>query len=161
MARYDLTEHQRIESEMVMHRIQPHRLSEWLIAACGVWCIAIGLYFIFLRPTFLPEDLRYMGIGLAELRAKVPGLPIWLENVFTVMGGFMAGTGALMVYVGWVVMPRRLPGVALLLASSGSFTLGLMSAVNFSIHSDFRWVLVAPPAIWAVAVVVYIVERRE
>lgn len=142
-------------------RIRSHRLSKWLIASCGVWCIAIGLYFVFLRPAFLPEDLHYMGIGLAELQDKVPGLNGWLDNVFTVMGGFMAGGGALIAYVGWVVLPLRLPGIALLLAISGSLTLGLMSAVNFSIHSDFRWVLVAPPAIWAVAVVVYFMERRE
>ena len=58
-------------------------------------------------------------------------------------------------------MPRRLPDIAVLLAISGSLTLGLMSAVNFSIHSDFRWVLVVPPAIWAVAIVAHIVERRE
>jgi hypothetical protein len=145
----------------VVQRIRSHRLSEWLIASCGVWCIAIGLYFIFLRPAFLPEDLRYMGIGLAELQAKVPGLNSWLDNVFTVMGGFMAGGGALIAYLGWVVLPLRLPGIALLLAISGSVSLGLMSAVNFSIQSDFRWVLVAPTAIWVVAIVVYIVERRK
>jgi hypothetical protein len=30
--------------------------AEWLIAACGVWQIGLGLYFIFVRPALLPED---------------------------------------------------------------------------------------------------------
>jgi hypothetical protein len=145
----------------MMRPIRSHRLSEWLIASCGIWYIAIGIYFLFLRPTFLPEDLRYLDNSLVELRAKVPGLESWLDHVFTVAGGFMAASGTLIVYVGWVVMPLRLRGIAPLLAIAGSLSLGLMSAVNFALQSDFRWILVAPPAIWAAALLVYIAERRE
>jgi len=129
---------------------------EWLIACCGVWQIGLGSYFIFLRPALLPEDLRYMGADLHALQAAVPRLAEWLEKVFTVMGGFMAGTGALVAYFGWAVMPARLRGTAWVLVMAGALTLGLMSAVNFALHSDFRWLLALPPAVWAAAVVLHI-----
>jgi hypothetical protein len=32
-------------------------------------------------------------------------------------------------------------------------TVALMSAVNFVLHSDFRWVLLVPPLAWAIALV--------
>jgi hypothetical protein len=105
---------------------------EWLIVSCGVWHIGLGLYFIFLRPALLPEDLRYMGANLYTLQAAVPRLTEWLGKVFTVVGGFMTGGGALIVYVGWTVMPARLRGTAWVLATAGALTLGLMSAVNFA-----------------------------
>lgn len=90
-------------------------LSEWTIAACGLWHIGLGLYFIFLRPPLLPEDLRY--------------------------------------YLG---VDPRLCGTALVLAVTGAVTLGLMSAVNFALHSDFRWLLVLPPIVWAAAVTMHL-----
>jgi hypothetical protein len=133
---------------------------EWLIASCGVWHIGLGLYFIFLRPALLPEDVRYMGAGLHALQAEVPRLTEWLEKVFTVMGGFMAGAGALVAYFGLTVMPARLRGTAWVLAITGALTLGLMSAVNFALHSDFRWLLALPPAVWAAAVVLHIKAIR-
>lgn len=43
---------------------------EWLIAACGVWHIGLGLYFIFLRPALLPEDLRYIGVNPGQPTAS-------------------------------------------------------------------------------------------
>lgn len=70
-------------------------LSSWLIAACGVWLVGLGLYFIAVRPALLPEDTRSMGATIAQSQAAVPGLEGWLKKVFTVMGGFMAGAGVL------------------------------------------------------------------
>jgi len=31
-----------------------------------------------------------------------------------------------------------------------------MSAMNFALHSDFRWVLLLPPLLWAAAVIAYV-----
>jgi hypothetical protein len=93
-----------------------------------------------------------MGADLQALQVAAPRLSAWLDNVFTVMGGFMAGAGVLIAYFGWVVMPLRLRGTMIVLMSTGALTLGLMSAVNFVLHSDFRWLLVLPPIGWAVAV---------
>ncbi len=30
------------------------RVSAWMLTACGVWLVGLGLYFILLRPPLLP-----------------------------------------------------------------------------------------------------------
>ena len=135
--------------------------AEWLIAVCGVWHIGLGLYFIFVRPALLPEDVRYMGASLQALQAVAPHLGDWLGKVFTVMGGFMAGAGVLIAYFGWTVMPSRPRGATLVLAAVGALTLVLMSTVNFALHSDFRWLLALPPLAWAAALVRYELQWRK
>ena len=55
--------------------------------------------FHFLRPPLLPEDPRFMGTTLAQIRMPVPGLESWLQKMFTVMGGFMASASVLTVFV--------------------------------------------------------------
>jgi hypothetical protein len=135
--------------------------AEWLIATCGVWHIGLGLYFVFLRPALLPEDVRYMGAELQSLQALAPHFGDWLGKVFTVMGGFVTGAGVLVVYFGWTVMPSRPRGATLVLALVGALTLALMSAVNFVLHSDFRWLLALPPLAWAAALVQYELQGRK
>ena len=113
-------------------------VSTWMLMACGVWLVGLGLYFIALRPPLLPEDPRFMGTTLEQIRAAVPGLEGWLKNVFRVMGGFMAGAGVLTLFVATVAMPSRLKGTSWALAISGALTVVLMSATNFALQSDFR-----------------------
>ena len=132
------------------------RISTWLLSACGVWLVGLGLYFIVLRPPLLPEDPRFMGTTLAQIRTAVPGLENWLNKVFTVMGGFMASTGVLIVFVATVVMPARLKGTAWAIALSGVLTVALMSATNFALHSDFRWLLLVPALVWLAGLVFHI-----
>ncbi len=55
--------------------------------------------FAFLRPSLLPEDLRYMGASVAQIQSSAPGFPPWLGRVFGVLGGYMFATGLLSVYV--------------------------------------------------------------
>lgn len=131
-------------------------VASWMLIACGVWLIGLGLYFIVLRPPLLPEDLRFMGTTPVEIRAAVPDLEGWLKKVFTVMGGFMAGAGVLTVFVAAVAMPPRLKGASLAIALSGALTVALMSATNFALHSDFRWLLLVPALAWLVGLVLYI-----
>ena len=38
--------------------------------------MALGLYFAFVRPPLLPEDLRFMGSTLAQVQEALPGLLI-------------------------------------------------------------------------------------
>ena len=59
-------------------RIRARHVSTWMLIACGIWLVSLGLYFIFLRPPLLPEDTRFMGSSLAQVRAAVPGLEGWL-----------------------------------------------------------------------------------
>lgn len=135
------------------------RASTWMMLACGLWLIALGLYFILLRPPLLPEDSRFMGTTLDQLRLAAPGLEGWLQRVFTVMGGFMAGAGVLTVFVAVVVMPARLKGTSSALALSGVLTVVLMSATNFAIQSDFRWLLLVPALAWLAGLVLFIKAR--
>ena len=130
--------------------------STWMILGCGVWLIALGLYFMVLRPPLLPEDPRFMGTTLEQLRLAAPGLEGWLQKVFTVMGGFMAGAGVLTVLVASVAMPARLKGTSWALGLAGALTVALMSATNFALQSDFRWLLLVPAIVWITGLVLFI-----
>ncbi|TDR38370.1 hypothetical protein DFR29_12142 [Tahibacter aquaticus] len=119
--------------------------------------MVLGFYFIVIRPPLLPEDLRFMGASLAQIRLGVPGLESWLAHVFTVLGGFMAGAGVLTVFVA-ATMPARLKGSAWAIALSGALTVGLMSTLNFVLHSDFRWLLLGPALVWLAGLVFYVAQ---
>ena len=135
------------------------RASTWMLIACGVWLNGLGLYFIFLRPALLPEDTRFMGTTLAQVQMAVPGLEIWLKKVFIVMGGFIVGAGVLTMFVATVAMPLRLKDTSWVVALSGAFTVTVMSATNFALHSDFSWLLLIPALVWLAAFVLYLAGR--
>ena len=46
----------------------------WMFVGCGIWLTGLGLYFIVLRPPLLPEDPRFMGTTLKQIRTAVPGI---------------------------------------------------------------------------------------
>lgn len=130
-----------------------------MLIGCGVWLVWLGVYFMGLRPPLLPEDPRFMGTTLAQIRADAPGLELWLKKVFLVMGGFMAGAGVLTVFVAATAMRSRLKGTSWAIALSGALTVGLMSATNFALHSDFRWVLLVPALVWLAGLGVHIARH--
>lgn len=140
---------------MIAEASTRHRIAAWLLAGCGAWLIGLGVYFIALRPPLLPEDPRFIGTSLDQLRHAAPGLEPWLRIVFTVMGGCMAGCGVLTLFLARVAIPRRLPGSAWALGFAGLSTVVVMSVMNFVLHSDFRWVLVLPAVAWTVGVAAY------
>jgi hypothetical protein len=78
-------------------RLQPY--SATALALGGTILVILGLYFVFLRPPLLPEDLRSIGTSLAQGPAIVPRLLIWLRRVLWVMGGYMFATGRLTLYL--------------------------------------------------------------
>ena len=134
-------------------------VSTWMLFVCGIWLTGLGLYFVVVRPPLLPEDQRFMGTTLAQIRTAVPGLEAWLGMVFTVMGGFMAGTGVLTVFVAAIAMPSPLKGTSWAIALSGAVTVLLMSATNFALSSDFRWGLIVPALMWFAGLVLYVARR--
>lgn len=140
------------------HTTPPMRISGKIFAACGLWMLLLGIYFILLRPALLPEDPRFMGTTLDVLRVAVPGLEGWLRHVFNVMGGFMIATGTLTILVAWRFLARHAPGTFLALAVSGASGVALMSATNFLLHSDFRWLLLVPVLLWVAGLVCYVRE---
>lgn len=127
--------------------------------ACGVWLIGLGLYFIFLRPAFLPEDLRYIGVTAREIQSAMPGVVAWLHRVFTVMGGFMMGAGALVIVMMLNASHRLKKLNVAAVALAGAVTVGTMSLTNFQLDSDFKWALLIPPLLWLAGLVLYQRQR--
>jgi hypothetical protein len=127
----------------------PWPASSILLALSGALLIGVGLYFILLRPSLLPEDVRYMAVSTAEFDAVRPRLEPWLAQVFRVMGGYIVATGVLTITVAltsfrarhWIAVAGSLV--------AGIASIGLMAVVNFAINSDFKWALLCLALIWA------------
>jgi hypothetical protein len=129
------------------------------LAACGAYQVGIGAYFIFWRPSLLPEDLRFLEGSGDALRTAAPGLEQWLQWVFTVMGGQMVAVGMLVL----LVAVRLRSGAAvsrldiILLVGAAASSALLMCGINFAINSDFRLALLIPVAAWLAAL--FLVSR--
>lgn len=129
-----------------------------VFVVCGFWLVALGTYFLLLRPALLPEDPRYIGVSLEAIRSAAPGLERWLGHVFNVMGGFMVATGAMTVLVACRFLARRERGTLLAMTVSGAASVALMSATNFLLYSDFRWPLLLPAILWLAGLLCYLRE---
>ena len=129
-----------------------------VFAACGLWMALLGVYFVLLRPALLPEDPRFMGTSIEALRAAAPGMERWLGHVFNVMGGFMVAAGTMTMLVAWRFLAGRAPGTLLALTVAGASGVALMSATNFMLQSDFRWLLLGPVLLWVAGLVCYLRE---
>jgi hypothetical protein len=137
-------------------KLRPY--SATVLTLGGASLMGLGLYFIFLRPPVLPEDLRYMGSSLAELQVAWPGLAAWLRRVFWVMGGYMFATGWLTAYVALTAFRTRARAAVGVVVVAGLASIGWMAGVNFIIGSDFKWLLLGFVLIWVLAVVLYWIE---
>jgi hypothetical protein len=129
-----------------------------LLAVSGILLAGIGIYFLFLRPPLLPEDIRYMGLTPAELQSVGPRLTAWLNQVFRVMGGYVAATGMLALTLALTTFCDHRTLAAVGAGIAGGLSIGLMAAVNFIIHSDFRWVLFGMALVWAASITAFIGE---
>jgi hypothetical protein len=132
-----------------------------LLAATGVTLIIAGLYFLVMRPPLLPEDVRYMNLGAAELAAVRPRLEAWLGHVFWVMGGYVVATGVLMVTLAMTSFRAHHWGAAVGVLIGGAASIGWMAVVNFLINSDFKWVLVGMAVLWAASLAVFVLESAD
>ena len=129
-----------------------------IFVVCGLWLVALGAYFVFFRPALLPEDSRYIGSSIETIRSAAPGLERWLGHVFNVMGGFMAATGALTVLGAYRFFARHERGTLPVIVVAGAASVMLMSATNFVLHSDFRWLLLLPALLWFAGLLCYLRE---
>jgi hypothetical protein len=136
------------------------RFSKWTFVACGIWLIGLGGYFMLARPSLLPEDLRYLGSSAIQVDVVLPRLAAWLRNVFIVMGGFIAGCGVLITFVGVRMVPQYLRGTGATLGCVGLLTVATMSWANFMLDSNFKWLLLAPAVAWLLGLVSYEAGRR-
>ena len=148
------------------HALDPRRglrrTAAWLIGLCGVYQVAIGLYFIALRPAMLPEDARFLETSITRLHADLPRLEIWLHLVFVVLGGQMAAVGVLVVGSSLRILQAQLRsrGEVAWLGAAGVLSVGTMAGVNFVLKSDFRWLLIAPGLAWSVGLVLALASYR-
>ncbi|MBB4263970.1 MULTISPECIES: hypothetical protein [unclassified Bradyrhizobium] len=137
------------------------RPSSVLLAISGILLVGVGIYFLVLRPPLLPEDIRYMSLTPAELQSIGPQLSAWLTHVLRVMGGYVAATGVLALTLAWTSFRDHRSVVAAGAGIAGGLSIGLMAAVNFMIHSDFKWVLLGMALVWAASIVMFIREAAE
>ena len=134
-------------------KLKPYSSTALLLA--GLILVSIGLYFIFLRPSLLPEDLKYIGSTLDVVKQNLPGLSNWLQKVFWVMGGYIFTTGLLIIFLSVTSFRNRLPGAFSIVAFAGISSIGLMTVVNFIISSDFKWLFLIFTLPWASALIFY------
>ena len=131
------------------------------LALGGFILICLGLYFIFLRPPLLPEDLRYIGASQSQIQNTLPNLQIWLPRVFGVLGGYMIATGLLTIYISATSFRTGKPGAIAVICVSGLASIGWMVITNFGISSDFRWLLFAFSLPWIVALLFSWISERS
>jgi hypothetical protein len=130
-------------------------LSSILLAGSGFLLIGVGIYFVFLRPSLLPEDIRFMNLTPAELQSVGGRLGSWLVHVFRVMGGYIAATGVLAIALAATSFREHHPFAAAGAMIGGAASIGWMATVNFMIDSDFKWVLLGMALAWAFSLVVF------
>lgn len=134
------------------------RPSAVLLAISGLLVSGIGLYFLFIRPPLLPEDIRFMEFTAAETASLGTRLAPWLANVFHVLGGYALATGILTTTLAASSFRSRRPVAVLGASLAGTVSIGLMAMVNFAISSDFRWVLAVFAVVWASSLVAFVFE---
>lgn len=135
--------------------------SSLLLAGSGVLLIGVGLYFLFVRPSLLPEDVRFMKLTPAELQLVGGKLGSWLVHVFRVMGGYIAATGVLAITLAATSFRDHHPLAAAGATVAGAVSIGWMAAVNFMIDSDFKWVLLGMALVWAFSLAAFAWEAAR
>ncbi|ANT49986.1 hypothetical protein [Mesorhizobium amorphae] len=133
-------------------------LSSAALALTGMIIAGIGMYFIALRPPLLPEDVRYMHLSTAELEVIGPRLAMWLTQVFRVLGGYAFATGVLLIVLALTAFRSRHSVAVAGVLVGGASSIGLMSVVNFTIGSDFKWPLFVFATIWALSIISFAFE---
>src|SRR4029453_2988909 len=112
-------------------------LSSILLAGSGFLLIGVGIYFVFLRPSLLPEDIRFMNLTPAELQSVGGRLGSWLVHVFRVMGGYIAATGVLAIALAATSFREHHPFAAAGAIIGGAASIGWGAAGKFIIDSHF------------------------
>ena len=139
---------------------RPWSPSTLLLAVAAIMLIAMGAYFIFLRPPLLPEDVRYIGLTAAQLDGIRAPLESWLTHVFRAMGGYVLATGVLALALALTSFREYRVGAGLGASIGGIASIGWMTVVNFMINSDFKWVLLCVALVWGASLILFWTERH-
>lgn len=136
-----------------MFNFKPY--SSTLLSSAGLLLMGMGLYFIFIRPALLPEDLRYMKTTLTEVDNTLPGLQGWLKKVFWVLGSYIFAAGALTFHISRTTFRARTKGSFATVIITGTTSIGFMTVVNFMLDSDFKWILLVFALFWVISLIFY------
>ena len=136
-----------------MEKLKPYSSS--ILAVGGFLLVAMGIYFVLLRPALLPEDLVYMKTNSSIVHKNFPQLTVWLQKVFWVMGGYIFTTGLLTVFIALTAFRKRLSGAFSIVILTGISSIGSMTVVNFMIGSGFKWVLLTFTLPWIIGLILY------
>lgn len=150
-----------VEDRTMSASIRPWPPSAVALLLAGITLIAAGLYFLFVRPSLLPEDVRYMGLSEVQIVAVRPRLEVWLTHVFRVMGGYVLATGALLATLAATSFRRHERVAALGALVAGAASIGWMTVVNFMINSDFKWTLLCMAILWAASLLLFWFETNR
>ena len=120
---------------------QRQKYSKWALLVEGIILVGMGLYFIILRPPMLPEDFNYIHTNATTINDDLPGLLIWLKKVFIVLGGYIVASGMLLSYLALNEPIKQTNAWPVLILVASFSSIGLMTAVNFIIDSNFKWIL--------------------
>ena len=140
-----------------MIKLKPYSASSLTLG--GFLLAGMGMYFIFLRPPLLPEDLQYMNTTLSVVQNNIFNLSTWLQKVFWVMGGYIFTTGLLSMYVAQTSFRTRTRGAFIIVAIAGITSIGSMTIVNFILQSDFRFVLLVFTIPFLLALILYSLHK--
>ncbi len=136
-----------------MIKLKPYSAS--FLTLGGFLLAGIGIYFVFLRPPLLPEDLKYIGLSLSTMQNNIPGLSVWLQKVFWVMGCYVFTAGLLTMYVAQTSFRIRTQGAFIIVLIAVITSIGSMTIINFMLQSDFKWVLLSFTFPWFIALILY------
>ena len=120
---------------------QRQKYSKWALLVEGIILVGMGLYFIILRPPMLPEDFNYIHTNATTINDDLPGLLIWLKKVFIVLGGYIVASGMLLSYLALNEPIKQTNAWPVLILVASLSSIGLMTAVNFIIDPNFKWIL--------------------
>lgn len=136
-----------------MIKLKPYSAS--FLTLGGFLLAGTGFYFVFLRPPLLPEDSKYIDLPLSAIQNNIPGLSVWLQKVFWVMGSYIFTTGLYTMYVAQTSFRTRTQGAFIMVSIAVITSIGSMTIVNFILQSDFKWVLLAFTISWIVSLILY------
>ena len=136
-----------------MINLKPYSSS--ILALGGFLLLAMGIYFVLLRPALLPEDILYMKTTSSIIQENTPQLSVWLQKIFWVMGSYIFTSGLLTIFSARTSFQIRTRGAFSIVAISGISSIGAMTIVNFMIASDFKWTLFAFTIPWLIALILF------
>jgi hypothetical protein len=132
------------------------KVSGSLLLALGIFTIGTGLYFVFVRPSLLPEDVVFTGI---DPNVLPPQFLKWIGIVFATWGGSTTGFGLTLSGLGAALFSGSYRWLRWGAALGILVAFGRFLASNVMIESDFLW-FIALLFLFALAAIASLFLRR-